>query len=283
MKNLKPYKYDAFEFHKKVVSKKRNSKKDPDFVSRVVSLNDTIEEQYKIFYEKFIQNELEKINNKSFSRVEKETLIKLYSFKSKVIQELKINLTTDERNRIINTCQNCTISEVNSFDHFIPKDEFAEFVVNPLNLFPSCTTCNSLKSSVWRKNNKRLFLNLYLDQLPKEQYLFVDIKFSGEDIDLTYNLKNNYGIDSTIFELIVNHYNKLNLLQRFKENSDAIVSEFEISIKSYMKRLSIGEIKQTIIEKNEDYKKVYGYNYWKSILEMSLINNDEFINRLKTP
>ncbi len=282
MKNIKAYKKDIFEFHKKVVSTIRFSKKDPKYKVKINKLNDSVEKQYDIFTDHFKKNKLEDLNNQTYSKVEKETLLKLYHPKRKVIQELKIYLTTDEKNRIINTCQNCTIGEVGSLDHFIPKTEFPEYVVNPKNLFPCCNKCNNFKSTAWRKDNKRIFLNLYLDELPKEQYLFVDINVNHDDIDLTYILKNTHNIDLELFDLIENHYEKLHLFKRFKENSDAIISEIIYNINSHLKfKFSISQIKEVIKEDCDKKKKVFGHNYWKLILELSLINNDDFMNRFK--
>lgn len=279
MKNIIFYDKDTFKFHKDVISKKKNSKKDPTYKTRVSAFNNEIESQYKEFDKKFVKDQLEDLKSLVFSESEKETLHKLYSYKSKILQKLKIQLTTDEKKRIVNTCQNCTVGEINSFDHFIPKEEFAEYVVNPKNLFPSCTKCNSLKSTAWKKDNKRIFLNLYLDKLPKEQYLFVDTIVNADELDLRYHLENKYSIDSELFDLIENHYKKLQLFQRFKENSDQVISELEISIKAYLSKLSIEDIKKTIIEECRATQQVFGHNYWKSILKLALINDPNYINR----
>jgi len=281
MKNLNPYEENAFAFHKKVIESKRNSKEDPEYISKVSSYNDDIETQYISFEEKFKVNQLEDLSCFGYSDSDKETLLKLYSFKSKIIQHLKVKMTTDEQNRLINTCQNCTVSEVNSFDHVIPKDEFSEFIVNPKNLFPSCTKCNSYKNTAWRNDNGRMFLNLYLDTLPNEQYLFVDIKLDENEIDINYYLENSNSINSELFDLIESHYNKLHLFQRFKENSDVVMSELENSIKAFQVLLSLKDIKATIIEECEASRRVLGYNYWKIILKLSLIENEDFLKRFE--
>ncbi|MDH3974792.1 MAG: HNH endonuclease [Deltaproteobacteria bacterium] len=279
MKNLNIYDQDTFEFHKKVVGHKRNSEEDPTYKARVSALNDAIEKQFKKYDEKFDEDKLETLHSLGYTGDEKKILHKLYVFKSKVLQELKVQLTTDENNRIINTCQNCTISEVNSFDHLIPKEEFAEYVVNPKNLFPCCTTCNSLKSTAWREDNKRIFLNLYLDELPDVQFLFVEVMENSGELDLRYYLENKYGIDPELFHLIESHYYKLNLFQRFKESSDSVISEFETSINAFIKKLPIEDIKETIIEECEKNKKAFGHNYWKSILKMTLVNDFNYMSR----
>jgi len=233
MKNVKPYQDNTFEFHKDIIASKNISKKDPKFKERLNSYNGDIKILFQDYNTKFLSNNLAKLNEFGYSNIEKETLLKLYTFKAKKFQALKIKLTTKEGNIVDNTCQNCTLSEVNSFDHVLPKDDFPEFVVNPKNLFPSCTNCNSRKGTAWRENGRSIFLNLCIDILPNEQYLFVDIQIENSKLQLTYSIENRNKIDNELYTLIDTHYIKLGLCQRFKDNSDVVVSELENEIDEY--------------------------------------------------
>ena len=162
MNNLKNSTINAITFFDDVVNLKKNTKSDPTYKVRVNLLRNDIQNKFNEYDTLFVKNNLVTINPFGYTNQDKVDLLKLYSYQSKIIQKLKNSITTTEHNRIINTCQNCTISEVNSFDHIIPKNEFPEFSVNPKNLFPSCTICNGYKSEVWRHNGTNLFLNLYL-------------------------------------------------------------------------------------------------------------------------
>lgn len=278
MKNISYYKDDTFEFHKKVISSKNNTKKDPLYKSSISSLNTSIKSKFISYETNFNLNTLELLTPHGFIGPNKERLLKLYSYKNSVISQLKQTLTTDEHNRIFNTCQNCTINEVNSLDHVLPKEEFSEFVVNPLNLFPSCTYCNSLKGTAWKDNNKRMFLNLYLDTLPSIQYLFVDIEVHGSDILLTYMVENKDDqIDEELFKIISSHYKRLQLCKRFKNSSYSVVSELDLMIKNYLTKLDLETIKEIIISQCQDEQNAFGFNYWKTILKLTLIYHDDFM------
>lgn len=279
MRNLKPYKDDSFEFWEDVVKRKQNPKHDPTFKSRVTALNNKIKKQYLNFDTHFGKNNLEELSSLGYSGSTKDDLLNIYSYKSKLIQELKKKVTVTAKNRIINTCQNCTINEINSFDHFVPQSEFSEFVVNPRNLFPSCTQCNGYKSLIWRDNGKRTFLNLYLDNLPKAQYLFVDITLKGKSIDVEFHLENPNKIDKELFNLIKSHYTRLHLCERFNESIDQIITPLINSMKPYISKLPIDEIKDSVIQTSEKNKIAFGHNYWKSILEIELVNFNSFTNK----
>ncbi|WP_158729401.1 HNH endonuclease [Flavobacterium sp. I-STPA6A] len=280
MRNLNSTKRNGFDFHKDIVNSKKITKNNPGYKPRLVSIENEIKGLYDIYEKNFNGNVLENSTPKGYVDTNKTDLLSLYSYKSKQIQALKTEITTTETNRIINTCQNCTLSEINSFDHVLPKDEYSEFVVNPLNLFPSCTICNSFKGKFWHENGKRKYLNLYLDKLPDKQYLFVDIDYDKETFGLKFYLENRYGIDANLFILIESHYNKLHLLQRFSDNADRVITPLQNKIKPHLKLLSIDQIKDLTIESSNLNRSVFGFNYWESILELSLIDNNDFINTL---
>ena len=279
MKNLKSYKGDCFSFHKDVLKSKNKRKNDPDYKNRVELLNAEIEQQFEIYKEKFDKNTLESLYAIEYNDSNKVDLQGLYDYNCKQLQKLKIELTTDDNNRVNNTCQNCSLGEINSFDHYLPQSEFSEYVVNPLNLIPSCTKCNGHKSSIWRQSGKRTFLNLYIDKLTEVQYLFVDIKIVENIIELKYLLDSKNGINNEIYELLDYHYTKLKLFDRFKDNSDTIISELDTEIGKYSKKLSLEKIIETIIEECNENFKIHGRNNWKLVLKMALVNHSEYLSR----
>ncbi|HEV7424264.1 MAG TPA: hypothetical protein VGO21_03680, partial [Candidatus Paceibacterota bacterium] len=113
MKNLKPYSKNAFDVHKKRVITKAT--KDVVLGARLALLSNVIKKQYELYEINFKNNTLEELTPSTFNERQKADLAKLYSFRQKVIQEIKKDVTTTDVNRIISTCQNCTINEVNSF------------------------------------------------------------------------------------------------------------------------------------------------------------------------
>lgn len=280
MRNLNKTKRNTFEFYKSIVDSKKVTKSDSTYKLRLALMENDIEGLFDVYEKKFKMNILEKLIPKGYVNENKEDLLKLYSYRGKLIQELKIEVTTTKSNRTINTCQNCTISEINSFDHILPKEEYSEFVVNPLNLFPSCAICNSFKGKYWSDNGKRKYLNLYLDKLPKEQYLFVRIDCIKETFVLNFYLENRFQIDKDLFSLIESHYMELHLLERFSDNADKVITPFQNSIKPYLKDFSIEQIKDLTIESEKLNLLVFGFNYWESILKLTLINDVQFIDSL---
>ena len=274
MKNLKPYSEDCFKVYKEAVE---NENKNKDIL---LNIQDDIESQFDIYSGKFRDKKLYEITSLAFSEEEKESLINLYQYRSAIIQKIKGAILDSQEITINNTCQYCTLSEVSTLDHIIPKKSFPEFSVNPLNLFPCCAKCNSKKSNLWIKNDKHLFLNLYLDELPNKKYLIADFDFKDNIPMVTFSLGNPENIDNRTYEIIESHFSRLDLLRRMRERSNEKITDIINAIKgNYKLNSDIDSVKSAIRETEENNKKVYGYNHWKSVLILSIIEKDEFWNK----
>lgn len=157
---------------------------------------------------------------------------------------------------------------------------FPEFSVHPSNLIPSCTECNSKKLVRWINNNQHVFLNLYIDLLPKNQYLFVELNvISLNNIDINFKVDNVNNIPIPLYSIINSHYTELDLFQRFKDKSSDVVIELTNSIQASLSNgVSIPTIKQTILDTCNRDKQHKGYNYYQIILKEALIQSNSYIS-----
>lgn len=279
MKNLIPYNGDYFEVHKKAVESKNES----DLKERLKKLYPVIETDFAKYSKEFENNNLSSIRVNSILIHSRDDLFSLYEYKSKVIRELRKGIRKLQIKTIISTCQNCTLNSINTLDHILPKSKFPEFVVNPINLFPCCSSCNSYKNSESDNGIGQRFLNLYLDRLPEEQYLFLDVfKDSKDELDFNFRLENVGGkISSSLFSIINSHYEKLRLFDGFKLKSIEYLSELRSKISSFKTELPIETIVRVLEDSIKKDKLAYGFNHWKCILELSLIKSEIFLETVE--
>jgi hypothetical protein len=271
MKNIKSYLGDDLAFHKSIVNDSLNK---GSHQNNLLGNEHIIASKYDDYKLKFDNNDLFSINAHGFNGEDKKYLLKLYSSKRKSIIGLRKELTTNEFNERINTCPNCTIETVASLDHYIPKGEFPEFSVNPTNLIPCCATCNSKKKEKWKGDKNLLFINLYSDVIPEKKYLFVDIVSKTE---FKFELKNINNIDLDLFKVIASHYSKLDLLQRFRENSDKVISELGILIASFKDLINDDrELLKAIKNHYSKFELKDGVNNWKIVLIKAMINSNVY-------
>jgi len=276
MRNLKPADENTIVFYDGVVDSKQVKEDDPQYLVRIASYRPGVVTAYGHYNAHFAGNTFANAVSAGHANPTKADLLGLYRYKAKPFQVLKAQLTTDEKNRLISTCQNCTINSVNTFDHVLPKEEFPEYAINPRNLFPSCGECNGYKSAVWRQNGARLFLNLFVDALPDEQYLFPDVTILGDEVKVSFTIENRNGIDPFLFELISSHFRRLHLLKRFSDNCGDIITEQINSILESKATLEKEQIRNITIGKANRDRQKFGFNYWKALVDIALISSDEF-------
>jgi len=276
MINLNSYQDDAFDFYKSVVSSKQNSPQDPHYLDRIDSLESVVKDQYNAHTIHFQGDTLELLSNHAMSVASMNDLRKLYAYQNSVLQDLRVKLTTTNTGRMV-ICQSCTLNNANSFDHYISKGEFPEFAVNPINLIPCCSECNSLKSSQWRGIHGRNILNHYLDILPQVQYLYVDLGIGNKAIEVKFYLDNSNGVNNLLFERINNHYTRLELFRRFQENSESVISSLKDDIENGLVDSNFDLVRTQVLRRIDREKATKGVNYWQSVLKHTLINDEDFI------
>lgn len=281
MKNLKNnLSLTSIDFMRRVVSSKRNTEDDPHRRVRLSSLITKVDPTYSNYDSKMSTNALPLLTKLTISNSEKVDLLSLYSYKNSILTKFRRAISTDTSSTYQATCQYCTVNSVNSLDHFVPKDLFPEFSVHPRNLVPSCTECNSKKLARWLNNNQHFFLNLYIDLLPKSQYLFVELHIvSLNNIDVNFKVDNPNNIPLPLYTIITSHYEELDLFQRFKDKSGDVIIELTNSIQASLSNgVAMSIIEKTILDACNLDKQHKGYNYYQIVLKEALIQSSDYMS-----
>lgn len=233
---MNPYSGDCFPVHQLAVARKNDS----DSKRRLLNIERIIQSEYSVYQAHFKANNLYRVKANKVATASKSDLIPLYQYQSKTIREVRDKIRRNQVQTITTTCQNCTINSANTLDHILPKGQFPAFVVNPLNLFPCCSECNSIK----KDSSSSEFLNLYLDPLPNEQYLFVNVQKDRDgELNFNYTIRNNQNkIPANLFSVIESHYHSLKLPERFRLSSVEQISELKATINSFLSTLSLNEV-----------------------------------------
>jgi hypothetical protein len=281
MKKSKHYTSNAFDFFKVVRSSKSNSPKDPNFKKRLQGYDALISSKYIAYDTAFVANNLTTLTISVFTSQEEADLLKMYSFRNPHIQSLKDLVLTDDEGRTHNTCLNCYMNEANTIDHFLPKGEYPQFAVHPKNLIPSCSNCNSKKSTNWRTGETSLFINAYLDNIPDDQFLFCNVIPTKTSFKVNFFIQNVSNINATTFALIESHFSRLKICKRLNKYSNTAITEIVNDYLPYR----CGRLNDFITHVNKSMVhniNSFGINSWKNVLKSSLISSTVFQNYLKT-
>lgn len=279
MKKRAKYSKSPFGFHKAVVKCKQLSNRE-----KYSLLRRKIRRRFGLYKKMMDVDNLEDLRNHHMNMTEAKeiALKKLYSYRAQMFKELKVELTTTSKGRISNICPYCQLDIVGTLDHILPKTPFPEFSSMPWNLIPCCSTCNSKKDDHWLdENNKRCFINFYIDDIPPVQYFFADVSVVDGNIKIEYALRFPAGYDATLKKRIEKHYNKLDLLQRYLENSDDVIEELSASIRNFAPGVADAAIINSVIRTCDDMEARMGVNYWKTVLEKACVNTADVFDLLK--
>lgn len=277
MKKRNKYGKSAYKFHKYVLLRKRNDSKDI-----VEKIECKLRRRFGLYKRLLNEDKLEELTHLRLTEERRKALKDLYSYDSKAFCELRIELTTDENNRISNLCPNCLLEIAGTLDHIIPQTPFPEYSTNPYNLLPCCSTCNSKKNDDWIKEGRRSIIDFYIDEIPNIQFLYAKPKIVNGDLNISYEIYFPHEYNAILKERIENHFRKLELLKRYRENSDDKINELASYIKAAEKfSLKDDTIKGMIKMESNVMQKKYGINYWVSILKIACMDDNNVYNYLK--
>lgn len=278
MINRPHYIQHPLKFYESVVSRKHKKNR---------KLLAGIHTYVKSDFDAYIVNELGKNWHNHvplmLSKKHSSALLGCYGYNVPEIVALRNAVMDKGRGIVDSVCPCCTIDSYSTMDHFLPKEAFPIHAVNPLNLIPCCQICNGHKGvKVKGENGERLFLNLYSDHLPREQYLFVKLSIEDGLPRVAFSVENRNGIDPALFGIIESHYEKLCLPERFAAASGNVLEELSITIRRRSARLTDEAIKEEIEADADEQKKAFGFNYWKAILWISCVREGAMYDFLKS-
>ena len=283
MKKVSHYNGDALWFHEKVLNSKRNSNDDPGYKQRMNGMINVTASQFIEYDTRFANDKLEGMSHLMLSEDEVEDFLKLYRYKDARYKELIEMLSCDEKLHEYPYCPLCDIGEAHSLDHILPKGEFPVLCDHPRNLIRSCRSCNGWKSEIWLENGKRKFLNLYIDDVPYVQMLFVNFGFDDGIATYEYYTSDVNQPDANLYRMYKNSFEKLHLDTRYakftSEEISLMVSRFKYSIRTY--HATDDQLKEDITATAIDEQARHGLNYWRAILKLAICADDNMFAWMK--
>jgi len=182
-----------------------------------------------------------------------------------------------------NTCPYCGIDRPITIDHYLPQTEYPEYSIYPPNLIPCCGRCNSIKNDRWIKDCNRLIINFYYDNIPfHKNYLVATLtfkEFCGKYIPkFKFDLIFDQGFKEKDTNLIINHYKTLKLIQQYKASLEEIVSNIYDGV--VHNSFTAEEHKKNLNITLGTFERKYGVNYWEAVVYRTIINNDEFFEKI---
>jgi hypothetical protein len=249
--------------------------KSSDYKRRLLRLKGKIHLRYDDYL--FNASCLESLSSSTFKGVRAKALVKCYSSKTKLLEELRGKLLFPDLEDF-DECPFCGIGEPTTLDHYLPKEQFPEFSVLSKNLIPVCGVCNSnYKGINWIENGQRLFIHSYYDNFPKQKFLNTSISISDK-ITIQFNTL-HLALHPDFSALFSKHFEKLSLNKRYKRKAATEICRKKRSLELiYRKNNSAIDVANALAKEANNLRTELSQNHWRSSLYDALSNSAEFCN-----
>ncbi|WP_427036603.1 HNH endonuclease [Cytobacillus pseudoceanisediminis] len=173
-------------------------------------------------------------------------------------------------------CPYCGIQLSASIDHYLPKKHYPMYSIDPVNLVPCCSDCNSKKSEHKQLEGEETF-HPYFDKMSEHQFLFAKTEEVEGNVAFKYYLQKPVDLSDEQFIKLENHFEKLEL-----EEFYSILASKEIHTQIYeLKKLydkGGGEEVANCLEDIYLTNLNTAINSWKTALYEGLRNDTWFCN-----
>ncbi len=205
-----------------------------------------------------------------------------YRYQSRAIQAIDAAARGVQPAAFRNVCPLCGFGEPSTMDHALPRSEFPEYSVFPLNLVPACGKCNTDKGEEWRDATGKRHLHAYLDVLPAVQFLFMDVlsvNIGAPQIHFRVSIPP--GTETGLANRIRRHFEFMDLEARYITKAVGTMAEYQ-NIAPRTPGRSQNEFRAEI-ERDRDRKAAtWGVNYWETVTLAGLRDSPIFLQLLES-
>jgi len=171
-------------------------------------------------------------------------------------------------------CPYCLIGNVTTLDHYLPKAEYINYSITPINLIPSCADCNTKKSDEVYDSEKKLLINAYFEDITSINWLYAEVV---EQLPVTFNFK----IDTNMQEGLLKDRLERQFVKLFLESryGKAASRCFRIRVKSIVMEYKSGGLAalKEKLENDKSSAEFYNLNSIEAKVYESLLNSGWFI------
>ncbi|MDC5819503.1 HNH endonuclease [Vibrio europaeus] len=237
-------------------------------------LSASVEQRYDEYNHKFNAHSLISISDCTRNDNESDALVYMYEGSSKIVSALKESIKNNQEIHLRQICPSCGLLPANTVDHYIPKELYPDFSIYSKNLIWTCATCNGRKLQYWKEPNYRGIINFYVDEIPTFNFINCDVKISNGILSAVYSLK-EYKL--TNYPNIVKHFDRLRVLDVYKEHMPSKLGEIVADLSSYKGKVNSKDVKRILLTQYFQRRRDFGVNDWKACLLREIITGKHYL------
>jgi hypothetical protein len=244
-------------------------------VTDLIAIEDPLKSEFEN-YDEIIANYTGEPSVSDFN-VHKELLVNYYESAPASLNRLILSRRNEHGLLDCPFCGNP--KEPDTLDHFIPKDDWPEFSINPNNLVPQCRGCAPTKGSSYycEVNESTLFLHpIYSDLLSKFRFkIIVNFTPATEKVIFNLRLRKPESLSQPEIQKVIRHFQSLKLNERIQIYSHREIKKWKSMLIS--RRFNIED---ALIQRINERAVEDRYKDWKTALYSGIIDNRDFMTYL---
>lgn len=124
-------------------------------------------------------------------------------------------------------CPNCMARDASALDHYLPREKYPAMAMQPTNLAPICTGCNTIKRQDVASAAEDQFLHPYFDKLGSEPWLSADVQELPSS-PLTFSTLRPDAWDDVLFARVEGHFSRYKLGKLFATHSSSLLGNLRV-------------------------------------------------------
>ncbi len=175
-------------------------------------------------------------------------------------------------------CPYCGYGPIEELDHLLQRGQYKLFSIFPLNLVPSCGTCNKGKRKKPSTNPAEHQVHVYLEDVSAYEFLKVIAKIDPQTggLQTTYKIEAPAGMPDSIRDRLENHISEFDLQSRYKKQVNIFLGGMEYMITSSFEMGGADALRHCLEGTATALKKRFGSNDWRTALLRGLAECEEF-------
>jgi len=147
-------------------------------------------------------------------------------------------------------CPLCSHRQVETLDHYLPKAYYPRLATTPINLVPSCFTCNKTKLASSPNKPEDTLLHPYYDNIENEDWLLAKINKSNPP-SVTYFVNPPAHWDDLLKNRLKYHFNSLYLNKLYSVQAAVLIRGLNFRLDSILKNTGVKGVEKYLKDEAE--------------------------------
>lgn len=176
------------------------------------------------------------------------------------------------------SCPYCGFAPIEQLDHLLQKGEYKLFSIFPLNLVPSCGSCNNGKPKTPSANQNEHQIHVYLEDISGYEFLRAEVNLDPATggMQTRYFVEHSAGMPEDLYYRLVHHLKEFDLQTKYNKQINIFLGELEYSITSSFEDGGPEALKKWLTGNVGALTRRFGSNDWRTALMRGLSEYDAF-------